>query len=82
MYVFDGLTVVLVVPSPKFQRYVNVSPLGSVELTPGNVHVRTTHTGVLITATGGWLDAGSAIVMVRVVVAALPQVSVTVSVTV
>ena len=44
--------------------------------------MRTTHTGVLITATGGRFDAGSAIVMVRVVVAALPQVSVRVSVTV
>ena len=82
MYVFDGLAVVLVVVSPKFQRYVNESPLASNELTLGKVHVRTTHTGVLITGVGATLDAGSVIVTVRVMLAALPQVSVSVSDTV
>ncbi len=40
------------------------------------------HTGALITAVGGWLPAGSAIVTVTVVLATSPHPSVTNSVTV
>ena len=47
-----------------------------------NTHVRAVHTGTPITGTGAALVAGSAIVTTRVVVAASPHASVTVSVTV
>jgi hypothetical protein len=72
---------VLVPPSPKFHEYLITSPSGST--VPGallNWHV--VYVGQLaVKATlGGWLDAGSVSVTLRVVEAALPQPSVVVSV--
>ena len=61
---------------------MNGSPFGSTVPTLENVHVRAVHTGTPITGTGAALVAGSAIVTTRVVVAASPHASVTVSVTV
>lgn len=68
--------------SPKVQAYVIGSPLGSDELTPKKLHVRALQLGALNAAVGATLDAGSAIVTVRVALADLPQPSVTVSVAV
>ncbi len=59
-----------------------MSLFGSDELTPGIVHARAAHTTGLITGTGGRFVAGLAIVTIRVVLAALPHMSVRVSVTV
>ena len=69
-------------PSPKFQEYVNGSPSGSTVPKLENIHVRAVHTGTPITGTGAALVAGLANETTRVVVAASPHASVTVSVTV
>ncbi len=57
-----------------------MSPFGSDEPLPKKLHARARHTGALITGVGGWLLPGLAIVTTRVVLAALPQPSVVVSV--
>ena len=61
---------------------MSASPFGSDEAEPKKLHARARHTGALITAVGARFVAGSAIVTTRVVLAASPQPSVTVSVTV
>ena len=82
-YVCVGSATVLVaVASPKFHRYVNVSPSGSDDPMPESVHVRAVQIGVAITGTGATFVGGSVKETTRVVLAASPHASVRVSVTV
>ncbi len=60
---------------------MNGSPLGSDEAVAKNAQLRAVQFGPPITGVGAALVTGSAITMVRVVLADLPQPSVTVSVT-
>ena len=59
-----------------------MSPFGSLDVIAENVHERAVHTGVSITGTGGRLVGGSVNETTRVVLAASPHASVSVSVTV
>ena len=74
--------VLVAVPSPKFHRYVNASPLGSVVPALDRLQARGEQDGALITGTGGALVPGLVMVRSRVVQAKSPHASVAVSVSV
>ena len=73
--------VLVAVPSPKFHRYVKALPSGSADPALDRLHTLAAHDGALITGTGGRLVAGLVIVSDLVVLANLPQASVSVRVT-